>query len=123
MPISTSAFFREPFIQQALICTIKTAISIPDSQTIRPLSISSGFHQTHHAVEIFLSRGKDHDSRIETVGPSNIRASIEVLWKVEEMRDWTQWQDIGVEIDYFSEMLLQTEDVKLGQCRMQIRST
>lgn len=46
-----------------------------------------------------------------------------MLRELEEVRDRSQGQDIGVKVDDFSEVLLKTEYVKFCQGRMQIRST
>jgi hypothetical protein len=123
MPISTSSLFREPLIQQPLIRTVETTIPVPNPQSIRSFSVSSGFHQPHHAIKILLPRSEDHHPRIEAVWPSNIRRRVKVFWEVEEVRDGTQRQDIGIEVDDFPEVFLETEDVELGECRMQIGSS
>jgi hypothetical protein len=123
VPISTSSFFGKPFIQQALICAVEASVPVADTQTVYALAIPRSLHERHHTIKVLLSRCKDHDSGVEAIGPSNVGCSVEVLGKLEELRDWSQRQDVGVEVDDLSEILLQTENMKFRQGGMQIRST
>lgn len=89
---------------------------------VSPVPAPPLLHHPDERVKRLDARLSNHDARVERIGPSLIRCGGEGGGEVEEVRDGTEDERVGVEEDDFF-VLGEAEEVQLGEGKGEISST
>jgi hypothetical protein len=114
IPIPTSAFFREPLIQQSLVSTVKRSVA----SFINPILAFAVLQCISQSLPITLSGPNDHDTRVETVWPARIGACGQRVRVCccEQVGQGAEGEHIGIKVDDCGENGGKAEEVEFGQC-------
>ena len=93
------------------VCVQQTLVGTVEGYT----SLSHG----HEGVVVSHVWGNCHHTRVEQVGPANIRCRCKRVWQLKQLIGSTQSEDIGVEIHNLAK-LGKLPKIDLGESRMQI---
>ena len=96
-----------PLVQQALISAVPAPLS---------------FLQLHELIELVFAWSYDQDSRVEDIGPSDVRNGSKLVRRREEMGYRQNRKDICVQENYLR-VLSQSKYVELREDSVEIRTT
>lgn len=78
-----------PFVEDTLITTIPRWLRL---------------YQLMELLEFLVARSANQNTRVENIWPTNIGGGRKFVGNVEEMRNRTNWKDVGIEKNYLLEL-------------------